>query len=695
MRARALAAVLVVVLLAWGEVALASPEKCKAAIIKAGAAFVQGRAKALLACEQAKLGGKLAASTVCATEIKTSAKLAKVRAALTATIAKACGGDDKSCGGTDDEELAAIGWNISACPDFETGDCTNPITSCADIPTCLACVNEGAVDQAIGLTFGDLVQTDPKSKDKAVKALRKCQAALGKASAVFLAAKSKALAACWTRVNKSGTGTCPDAKASAAIANAQAKQIATVTKACTGVDKEPGTADDPTPATIGFPATCFEVTPLAGAGCTGSVDTLAQLVGCVDCSTRFTVDCADRVAVPAFVPEYPDACNPPTIIRRECPAQRVVHIVGGNGSLGWFTQVWPLPAVVGASPFNPSYSLDDPANFELVPGTGASHPLYARLIGARHVLEGLGESPEPTVFVASTNQTHDEAPKTTLLDTGVEVVAAGAALQAPLARGLVAISIDPLSPLPFGPAPGAPTVARVVDVAAAIQALKAVTPISPAVEQDLTPSSAQLASYGVTGATPALVAALARNLAFAANAFRLGLVGTVVMRGFNNDPHGAFDSGDATPRAIDLTNLLDGFYADLAAHHEPTCGVDGRAPSLADNTVLAVSGDTYKTPFNRFGWGDGTPGNSNLLYVRSNGFLKPGWFGSITTAAVPNARIDFDPTTGELAPVPSPNPTPATRAAQLGLLYAISRGNAAAVAQVSAAPYQGVIAPTP
>jgi hypothetical protein len=116
-------------------------------------------------------------------------------------------------------------------------------------------------------------------------------------------------------------------------------------------------------------------------------------------------------------------------------------------------------------------------------------------------------------------------------------------------------------------------------------------------------------------------------------------------------------------------------------------------PSLADNVVMVVSGDTYKNPFERAGWSDGTPGNSNLLIVRSNGFVKPGWFGAIT----PGTRTNFDPTTGELAPSasPGPNHTPSTTAAQLGLLYAITRGNTAVVAQVSAAPYAGVIQPVP
>ena len=32
------------------------------------------------------------------------------------------------------------------------------------------------------------------------------------------------------------------------------------------------------------------------------------------------------------------ASGPPPV---ECQAQRVVHLVGGNGGLAWFTLVWP------------------------------------------------------------------------------------------------------------------------------------------------------------------------------------------------------------------------------------------------------------------------------------------------------------------------------------------------------------------
>jgi len=49
---------------------------------------------------------------------------------------------------------------------------------CSGISTCLLCVDDAAIDQAIGLYYDALVATDAKSKDKHEKALNKCQATM-------------------------------------------------------------------------------------------------------------------------------------------------------------------------------------------------------------------------------------------------------------------------------------------------------------------------------------------------------------------------------------------------------------------------------------------------------------------------------------------------------------------------------------
>ncbi|TMA82266.1 MAG: hypothetical protein E6J72_03175 [Deltaproteobacteria bacterium] len=287
--------------------------KCRGAIVKAADGFVRAKATALQKCREAILKGKLPPATVCHADAKTAAAIAKASTKLSAGIVKACAGKDKTCGTQDadgsEPALSDIGWNIGHCPNFEGGTCTNAIDSCSDISTCIECISEAAVDQAIGLYYDGLTPTDPQSKDPAVKALAKCQATIGKAATKFLVAKSKSLAKCWTAVSKVGSGTCPDATAATAIAAAESKKQAAIEKACQGPDKQLGTSDDETPTAIGFPNPCPTVTIPGGASCGHAVDTLGDLITCADCVTEFKVDCASLAAVPAFVTPYPAECN--------------------------------------------------------------------------------------------------------------------------------------------------------------------------------------------------------------------------------------------------------------------------------------------------------------------------------------------------------------------------------------------------
>ncbi len=378
---------------------------------------------------------------------------------------------------------------------------------------------------------------------------------------------------------------------------------------------------------------------------------------------------------PSGLNETAAAVLPPA----ECAAQRAVHIVAGSGSLAWFTQVWPVPSVITG--FQPSYSFDAPANAKSV-GTDANHPLYARRLGARAVWEGLGAAPQPSVFVAGANETHTSAPTSIASYQGVGLAAAGAALQTSLQPVIPAMVFSPAGP--YGTATGAPAATPVASVEAAIAALHGKIPVAQ--EQQLWPSAAQLARYVPAGATTAELT-LASRLAFTANAFGLGLVGTVVVPAYNDDPHGAFDTGVATTRANVLATALDAFYADLAVFNEQRCGHLGAALSVANNTVVAIVGDTPKQPFSRAGWADGTPGNSNWMYLRSNGFTRPGWFGQI----LPSGRTNFNPSTGALDATATAAADSA--AAFAGTLYAIARGNQTAVARYTSAPYAGVVQP--
>jgi len=56
---------------------------------------------------------------------------------------------------------------------------------------------------------------------------------------------------------------------------------------------------------------------------------------------------------------------------------------------------------------------------------------------------------------------------------------------------------------------------------------------------------------------------------------------------------------------------------------------DNTMQSLADDTVITIHGDTTKDPTNRNNWPDGTPGNTNVVYVYGAGHLMSGWYGSV------------------------------------------------------------------
>ena len=112
----------------------ADAAKCQQTILKESAGFVRALAKTLGGCELKRITGKLPVSTDCAAEAKTAAKVESARVKLRAKIHTACGGSDKTCGGSDDVPLAAIGWDIGACPGFEVpGQCEGAISDCDDI----------------------------------------------------------------------------------------------------------------------------------------------------------------------------------------------------------------------------------------------------------------------------------------------------------------------------------------------------------------------------------------------------------------------------------------------------------------------------------------------------------------------------------------------------------------------------------
>jgi hypothetical protein len=373
----------------------------------------------------------------------------------------------------------------------------------------------------------------------------------------------------------------------------------------------------------------------------------------------------------------------------ECAAQRVVHLVGGVGGLAHFTQMWPLPAIIAG--YQAGYAYDDPKAAVVAPGSTTDHPLYARSVGGNALWSGTGSFTQPSAFVAGTNLTHEANPAQTVIGGTTDVVAVGAIAQKPLAPPVAVIELDVLG-VPaglYGSAMNAPAATTVNDFAGAIDAIGMATNLTAAQRALLFPDPAIVNAWlEMDGGAPTGVTTLAQTLVFALNVFKAGLVGTIVAPAFDDDPHSYFGANPAQT-SDQLAGVLQHFYGALAATQEPACSHDGAVVSLANNVVFIATGDTPKDPFAGAGWPDMTPGSSNFIYVRSNGWLKPGWFGSVDTMN----RLPFDPATGLLSGVAKPSDD--DDAARLAILFAITRGNTQAVNAVSSTPYMGAVAPAP
>jgi hypothetical protein len=181
----------------------------------------------------------------------------------------------------------------------------------------------------------------------------------------------------------------------------------------------------------------------------------------------------------------------------------------------------------------------------------------------------------------------------------------------------------------------------------------------------LTPTGSDMNRYGITGAANN-VQDLGYALIVAARAFKLGLTNSLIVPALRDDPHGAFaDMAGLRDRVSRLGQMLDAFMDDLEATPDAACA----GKTLADSTVITLHGDTMKNPLTRNGWPDGTPNNSNWIYVMGNGYLKTGWFGGIT----PTTTFGFNPTTGENVEGQAASMTSA--AAGAAVAYAIAQGD--------------------
>lgn len=299
MKTRSIGLVVVaMVLTASASSALAPERKCRDAIRKGGLTAASLAAIALGSCEQ-KAVAKGLPVTDCAADPKVLHGLDKANGKLARAITSGCAGKDKDlAAGGDDVPLADVGWDLGTCPDRGDGACVAPIATHDDVVTCLQCIVGDARDGIFAVAFHDLAPPDP-----AADGVRKCRAAIGKAAVLYAKAKRTRLAECWQALSKRGSGSlCPTNVAANDIAKARGALAARVAKVC---------LPTLTPATIGFPATCPDVTPVDGTTCAGPVTTLAAAAECVACVIDHHTDCADRGAVPNFVHPPSECVVPP------------------------------------------------------------------------------------------------------------------------------------------------------------------------------------------------------------------------------------------------------------------------------------------------------------------------------------------------------------------------------------------------
>jgi hypothetical protein len=170
-----------------------------------------------------------------------------------------------------------------------------------------------------------------------------------------------------------------------------------------------------------------------------------------------------------------------------------------------------------------------------------------------------------------------------------------------------------------------------------------------------------LTRYGINAGTRSSVASLGRAMIIAVKAMKMGLTNLVQVRGFNDDPHGAFASQDFMTVPAQLKLIYDGFMTDLQKTVD-----DNTGQPLADDIVIINKGDTFKTPVDRNGWNDNTSSGSNAIWVYGAGHLYSGFFGDIGTNDVAQG-VDA---TGKLTTYSAAN---TSKQALAAILYAVAK----------------------
>ena len=181
--------------------------------------------------------------------------------------------------------------------------------------------------------------------------------------------------------------------------------------------------------------------------------------------------------------------------------------------------------------------------------------------------------------------------------------------------------------------------------------------------KELTPVQADFDRYGIDGGTPTKLAEIARRASS-----RSGV----------QAQHHPVDHppASATTRTTPSATWPRCSHGDQPGKIlERSCRPRRQPDPSCSDRKLAESGHHRprrhpKTPLQRSGWPDGTPGDSNWIYAMGNGYLKTGWHGGVKA----NGNTDgFDPTTG--ATVPNQAASATSAAAGAAVAFAIAKGD--------------------
>ncbi len=379
------------------------------------------------------------------------------------------------------------------------------------------------------------------------------------------------------------------------------------------------------------------------------------------------------------------------------------HLVAGDGGFAWFQLLWPHNEIATAG--SDTFAFHAPG--QAVKATDTDRDFH---FGPEAPWQSLDKTKRVTAYMAGSNQTHTATPgSAATVGNNQGMLAVCAAIQRTTPSLLPVIGVTPIT---FGTAPGAPGVTAVDSAdgmvelfnSAASQAIleipedaalydayyKALLGLNKAAPRPtqlrgqrvgkqaasflgqnlaelLRPTAADLTRYGITDGTPTKLREIAKTCIVAVKAFKLNLTQSVIAPAMRDDPHGAFgDMQNLQSTISGLGKILDELMNDLIAAPDPSCS----ARSLGDSVVITVHGDTPKDPRDRSGWPDGTPNDSNWLYVMGNGYTKTGWFGGVRA----NGTTDgFDPTTGAL--VAGQQSTVTSAPAGAAVAYAVAKGD--------------------